>query len=148
MKNLLIAAVALISLVACQSADQKSNGPKLTDAQKQNAVSDTANYTAIKWIDSTYLNLGKVKKGSVVEVSYRFRNAGTKPLVITKVTAGCGCTIPEQPERPFAPGEEGVIRAKFDTQNQHLGENAKTVGVESNTNPPYLNLVFRVEIIE
>ena len=99
MKKLLFVLVAA-GLFACQSAD-KPTEDKLTEAQKDNARKDSANFTTIQWLDSTYLDLGKVKEGQVVEVSFRFKNSGTKNLVIANVSASCGCTVPEKPEKTF-----------------------------------------------
>ena len=83
----------------------------------------------------------------MVEVSYRFKNAGDKNLVIANVSASCGCTVPEKPEKPFAPGEEGVIKAKFNSKGRSKGETRKDVFVTANTKPENLTqLSFRVEI--
>lgn len=148
MKNLFIIVAALFSLAACQSADQKTDGPRLTTEEKRKASTDTANYTSIEWTDSTIIDLGKVKKGAILEVSFPFKNVGNKPLVFISVDAGCGCTVPEKPERAYLPGEEGVIKAAFDTKNQHPGPTAKNVNVTSNTNPPAVTLLFKAEITE
>ncbi len=102
----------------------------------------------MQWLDSTYKDLGKVKEGQVVEVAYRFKNTGTKNLVIANVSASCGCTIPEKPEKPIAPGEEGVIKAKFDSKGRPKGEARKDVFVKANTEPQDQQLSFRVEITE
>jgi hypothetical protein len=146
MKKVYIALmIACAGFVACQSADQKA-APALTDDAKDEAKKDTANYTTIQWIDSTFKDLGKLKEGQVVEVTYRFKNSGTKPLIITNVSASCGCTVPEKPEKPFAPGEEGVIKAKFDSRGRGKGEARKTVFVDANTSPDKHQLNFKVEI--
>ncbi len=138
----------VIGLVACQSADNKTD-KILTQEEKDNASRDSSNFTTIQWLDSTYKDLGKVKEGQVVEVSYRFRNNGDKNLVIANVTASCGCTVPEKPEKPFSPGEEGVIKAKFDSEGRGKGETRKEVFVTANTKPENLTqLSFRVEITE
>ena len=135
-------------LFACQSAD-KNSVKELTQQQKDSVANDSANFTSIQWLDSTYRDLGKIKEGQVVEVSYRFRNAGTKNLVVANVSASCGCTVPEKPEKPFAPGEEGVIKAKFDSKGRPKGETRKEVFVTANTNPEKLTqLSFRVEITD
>ena len=147
MKNLWIILVTC-ALWACHASDKKS-GPVLTDEEKELAAKDSMNFTSIEWIDSTVKNLGKIKEGQVAEVSFRFRNAGEKPLIITNVTASCGCTVPEKPERPFLPGEEGVIRAKFDSRGRPAGENRKDVYVTANTKPETsMQLSFKVEITE
>lgn len=143
---LVISAAAL--LVACKQKDANSTPAATGTLAGSNALADTASYTAIQWLDSTYQDLGKVKKGQVVEISWRFKNAGDKPLVIQSVRPGCGCTVAEKPEAPLAPGEEGTIKGKFDSNNQSEGEHRKTISVDANTkNTPYHQLTFRVEVI-
>jgi hypothetical protein len=146
MKKIIFVLVAA-GLFACQTADKKPV-KELTQAEKDIAAKDSANFTRIQWLDSTFQDLGKVKEGQVVEVSYRFKNAGTKNLVIADVRASCGCTVPEKPEKPVAPGEEGVIKAKFDSKNRPKGENRKDVFVTANTPENSIQLSFKVEITE
>lgn len=151
MKKIVYYLVVMIGFTACASNEKKAetSGPVLSPEEKQKAISDTSNYTTIQWLDSTTLALGKVKKGEVVEVSFRFKNTGDRQLVIKDVMPGCGCTSPEKPQQPFAPGEEGVIRARFDSKNQHLGSHNKPVTVEANTKPSTTHqLYFSVEITE
>lgn len=150
MKKLyIILAVVCAGFMACQSTDQKTAGASATDLSpeaKDEARKDSANFTSIEWLDSSSKDLGKIKEGEVVEVSFRFKNVGSKPLVIANVYASCGCTVPEKPEKPFAPGEEGVIKAKFDSRNRPKGTARKSVFVDANTNPNQHTLNFKVEI--
>lgn len=147
MKKLLFILVTAASIAACKNDEKKET--LLKKDIKPDAVSDTANFTSIQWLDSTFLDLGKIKKGEAVEVTFRFKNTGTKQLVIANVSAGCGCTIPEKPEQPFAPGEEGVIKAKFESSNQSVGPHQKPVYVTANTNSPNpIILNFKVDITE
>ena len=121
----------------------------MTQEQKDQAAKDSANFTTIEWLDSTVKDLGKIKEGQVVEVSYRFKNTGDKPLIIAVVTASCGCTVPEKPEKPIAPGQEDVIKAKFDSKGRPKGEARKDVFVTANTKPESsMQLSFKVEITE
>lgn len=147
MKYLLIIVAAVSMIVSCQSADKKAE-PALTQEEKEKALSDSANFTKIQWLDSTVQDLGKIKEGQVVEVTYHFKNIGEKPLIISDVSASCGCTVPEKPEKAFAPGEEGVIKAKFDSGGQHHGEARKTVYVNANTNPQMTYLSFNLEVTD
>ena len=145
MKNVIVVLLAA-GLFACQSADKNS----VKDQTKsENAVptKGSASATSIQWIDSTFRDIGKVKEGQVIEVTFRFKNTGSTNLVIEEVTASCGCTVPEKPEKPFAPGEEGVIRAKFDSKNR-VGEARKNVYVKSNSGPDTQELSFRVDVIK
>lgn len=147
MKKIILVLIAAVSLAACATNDKKANG--LTQAQRDKALNDTMNYTSIQWLDTTIKELGKVKEGQVVEVTYKFKNNGTKNLVIYDVTASCGCTVPEKPEQPFAPGEEGTIRAKFDSHGRPHGMARKEVYVTANTKPEKSHiLTFNVEITD
>ena len=158
MKKVVVISVAVISLVASKSSDKKATGnmvnkdsltqlmkDSLTGNQTNPPIVDTANNTTIQWLDSTYLDLGKQKEGKEIEITFRFKNTGNKNLVIQSVSAQCGCTIPEKPEKPFAPGEEGVIKAKYNGSGH--GETRKEVYVTANTNPASSHtLTFRADL--
>ncbi len=146
MKKVLFILIAGMSFVACKTNDKKAPGIELSKDDREKAIKDSANFTSIQWLDSTYKDLGQIKEGKQVEVAYRFKNSGTKNLVISDVTASCGCTIPEKPEQAFAPGEDGIIKAKFDSRNKK-GEVRKSVYVTANTNPNSQELIFRADII-
>jgi len=95
------------------------------------AIKDTSNYTTIEWLDSTDQHVGKIDQGQIVEITWHFKNAGVKPLIVANVRAGCGCTGAEGPKEPIAPGKEGVITAKFDSKN-FPGTQRKQVYVKAN----------------
>jgi hypothetical protein len=133
MKKTLIMLVAVIGLFACKSSDKKTAGVVLTKEQKEKMKNDSANFTTLQWIDSVDKNLGKLKKDQSIEITYRFKNTGDKNLIIENVSAQCGCTIPEKPEQAFAPGEEGVIKAKFNGSGS--GVIRKEIYVVANTTP-------------
>lgn len=111
----------------------------------ENALTDTANYTTIQWLDSLQ-NFGKVADGEKVMISFHFKNTGNKPLIITNVAAGCGCTVPEKPEAPIAPGEEGMIKAEFNSAGK-VGQVSKNVSVTCNTLQQNYTLLFEGEVI-
>jgi len=143
MKNFVIIMVAIVCFAGCQSADNKV---KLTDEQKESALKDSSNYTTIQWLDSTFRDFGKVKQGDVLEVSYHFKNTGNKPLIISKVEPGCGCTVAETPKEPIAPGESGEIKGTFDS-NGKAGSQHKSMFVTANTKGKQDHeLVFDVEV--
>jgi len=148
MKKILIALVAAAGLIACKSSDKKTTGPTLSQEERNKAIADTANFTSIQWLDSTFKDLGKIKEGRVIEVTFRFKNNGTKNLVFSNVSASCGCTVPEKPNKPYAPGEEGVIKAKFDSGGKPHGPIRKEIYVMANTNPVSQTLTFGVELTD
>lgn len=103
--------------------------------------------TTIQWIDSVK-NVGTINEGQVVDIVFRFKNTGTKQLVIRDVKASCGCTVAERPEAPIAPGKEGEIKATFNSQGR-LGMNNKTLTVMANTPGDETHqLGFTVEVVK
>ena len=154
MKKLLIVFSAATLMVACKEADKKTSGdPTLDAANAASAAAnsgttapgvDTSNFTSIEWIDKKDQKLPSIKEGDVIDITYRFKNTGTKPLVISDVTASCGCTVPEKPNEPILPGKEGFIKAKFDSHGKP-GPNTKTLTVLANTNGDKI-LTFSVDV--
>jgi hypothetical protein len=148
MKQLYTVLLVAATMVACNQNDKSATAAENSEAQP-NALADTTKYTDIQWIDSTFQDLGKVKLGQVVEISWRFKNVGNKPLIIQSVRPGCGCTVADKPEAPLAPGETGTIKGKFDSKNQSEGEHRKVISVDANTKgTTYHQLNFRVELVK
>lgn len=44
---------------------------------------------------------------------YKFVNTAKEPVAVLSVSTGCGCTRPEYPVKPVAPGESGYIKITF-----------------------------------
>lgn len=141
MKKIALVLVVILAMAACKTKDKSASGPALTAEQKDSILKDSSNYTTIEWIDSTTKELGELKKDQTIEISYRFRNSGNKMLVIQHVQAGCGCTIPKTPEKPYGPGEEGTITATFNGSGH--GPVTKTITVTANTQPTQHILTFK-----
>lgn len=96
--------------------------------------------TSIIMLDSTY-DFGKVTDGQKVTFNYRFRNTGDKPLIIASAVASCGCTVPEKPEEPIAPGETGTLKVVFNSEGR-VGPAHKEIRVTSNAYPAFPTLVL------
>ena len=58
-------------------------------------------------------DFGKIKQGVPVTFNFEFKNISDKPVVVENASASCGCTVPEKPEKPIAPGETGKIKVQF-----------------------------------
>lgn len=76
------------------------------------------------------IDYGTIEKGANGEREFVFTNTGKEPLIITKATGSCGCTVPTWPRQPIAPGESSTIRVKYDTKR--VGPFTKSVTVTSN----------------
>lgn len=68
----------------------------------------------IKFAESSY-NFGTIPEhGGKVSHTFEFTNTGDANLVIIDASADCGCTVPEFPTQPVAPGKKGKIKVTFD----------------------------------
>jgi hypothetical protein len=54
------------------------------------------------------------KKSKAVDIG--FVNNGNEPLVIHRVEASCGCTVPQWPPKPIAPSKKGRIGVTYDAE--------------------------------
>jgi hypothetical protein len=132
--------LATLGLIMCQQSETKPN----TVAAAGTEPMKPKPMTTIQWLDSAR-NIGKIKEGEKVEIAFRFKNIGAEPLVVNNVVVSCGCTVAGKPEKPVMPGEEGVIKATFDS-NGRAGTNHKTMAVYTNTQMGISTLAFDVEV--
>ncbi len=83
------------------------------------------------------VNFGNIKQGESFEYDFEFTNTGTEDLVITTARGSCGCTVPEWPHEPIAPGAKGKIHVKFNSAGKS-NQQTKTVTLQTNASPtPY-----------
>jgi hypothetical protein len=122
-----LAFIVVATFIGCDYADKTPQG--IPEIPKE--AFDSTKFTTIEWIDSTK-DYGKITEGQKLDVSFRFKNTGDKPLIIRTVRPGCGCTAAEPPKAPIAPGEEGAIKASFNSQGRE-GHNSKDIYIEANT---------------
>ncbi len=90
------------------------------------------------------VDYGEIAKGSDGVRVFEFTNTGDAPLIISKVSSSCGCTIPKKPEGPILPGKTGEIQVKYDTNR--VGPIRKAVTVISNADTPTKVLKIKGEV--
>lgn len=77
-------------------------------------------------------NFGIIKEdGGPVSHEFEFLNDGTGNLIIYEASAQCGCTKPEFPKSPVAPGKKGKIKVTYNPIGRP-GPFEKTVTVKTN----------------
>ncbi|GGW23043.1 hypothetical protein GCM10007383_03760 [Arenibacter certesii] len=101
------------------------------------------NGAKIKFKSDT-VDYGEIAKGSDGLRVFEFTNTGNAPLIISKVSSTCGCTIPKKPEAPILPGKTGEIQVKYDTNR--VGPIRKAITVISNADTPTVVLKLKGEI--
>lgn len=65
---------------------------------------------------------------------FTFTNTGSEPLIISDANGSCGCTVPNYPRNPIAPGETGEIEVVYNPGKQ-ANQQTKTVSITANTEP-------------
>ena len=90
------------------------------------------------------IDYGTIEKGSDGVRVFEFTNTGEAPLIISKVSSSCGCTIPKKPEDPILPGQTGEIQVKYDTKR--VGPIRKAITVISNADTPTVILKIKGEV--
>jgi len=105
--------------------------------------------TSISFKETEY-DFGMVMEGEKVVHEYAFTNTGDEPLIISNAKGSCGCTVPDWPREPIAPGASSVIKVQFDSKNKGKvggGLQSKKVTLTANTDPvnTYLTIKGKVD---
>ncbi len=128
-KVILIVMVAALT-TACNNASKKKN--KMDTAVIE--TNDNSTTEPKMTFSSTSWDFGTITEGERVEHTFKFVNDGNSDLVISSATASCGCTIPEWPKEPIAPGEKGEIKVEFNSTGKS-DMVTKDITILANTNP-------------
>ena len=147
-------ALALVMGVSCnQKSDQEdkikaledkiaqleNNNTAVTPVNAQTATpADASTLGAFSFEEMEY-DFGTINEGQVVEHLFNFTNNGQAPLVISNITASCGCTSPDWTKTPVQPGEKGFVKVVFNSTAKS-GSQAPTVTIQANTNPTVTRL--------
>lgn len=85
-------------------------------------------------------DFGNVKENKgAVSHEFTFTNTGDGNLLIIDATATCGCTKPEYPKQPIAPGKKGKIKVTYNPLGRP-GPIDRTVTVKTNGSPKKVRL--------
>lgn len=81
-----------------------------------------------------------------VTCRFVFKNTGKSPLIVVRAVASCGCTEPEHPKVPVAPGKTGEIKVTYHPKGRP-GEFNKNVYVYTNGKPEKYTLLIKGVVI-
>jgi hypothetical protein len=124
--------------------NKKSNIHLNTEVGSIGKASQEREKTAMSFAQSTH-DFGVITEGEVKEYSFQFKNTGNAPLHIEHAKGSCGCTVPQWPKDPVAPGATGQIVVKFNSANK-VGKNSKKVTIVANTEPISTVLTITAEV--
>ncbi len=79
-------------------------------AAAQTKVDDVAKFSKQSY------DVGKLQHNKPYTFDIEFTNISKKPLVVENAYSGCGCTFPQMPKTPIAPGKKGKITVTYDAK--------------------------------
>ena len=128
----IVLAVGIVSLLAFTSCKENASEKIKTDNVAQAAVRDeAAKAVPVMTFEKAEHDFGTIEQGAAQETAFKFTNTGNAPLIITDAKSSCGCTVPNPPKDPIAPGESSELMVKFNGAGQN--QVTKTITVTANT---------------
>jgi len=158
-KTGLMATLLVAMLASCQNSDNSVRDD--ARAAVENAV-QPANQSAVQpaaqtaevptgptttmTFKETEFDFGTITEGEKVSHTYLFTNTGSEPLILSNAKGSCGCTVPQWPREPIAPGETAEVTVEFNSANKRGKKNQK-VTITANTTPPQTFIYLKGEVM-
>ena len=128
-KTLFLAVLVAFGMTSCKdNAAEKVSADNVAAAAERDTQADK--YPVMSFTETTY-DFGTINQGEAQEHVFTFTNTGEADLVIVDAKSSCGCTVPQYPKTPIAPGETGEMLVKFNGSGKN--QVSKTVTVTANT---------------
>ncbi|MCH3924679.1 MAG: DUF1573 domain-containing protein [Bacteroidales bacterium] len=135
MKKILFVLLISIIVFSCNSGKNKGDIN----------INVVENMAGIKF-DNDVIDFKTLNSGEKVTGSFKFTNTGDHDLVISDVSANCGCTVADYPHDAIKPGKTGLITVTYDSQGAKGFRIQKIVTVLANTNPARTNLKIVADV--
>lgn len=153
-QGILIAGISGIFWTSCDTENKTGSDKKKLDASlinnprsaETNEAIATKGLATMDFTD-TFHDFGKMHEGEVASYDFKFTNNGKAPLLISNAAGTCGCTVPEYPREPIAPGQSAIIGVKFNSANK-TGLQNKTVNIFTNSNKGTHSLNIKAEVMD
>lgn len=139
--------VVIASLIVCCTIFSLFASVSSQDISESGTLTTENTYAPHLALDSTYIDLGRIPRGSIAEGTMRFRNTGHSDLQITRIFSECGCTVPSYSTDPIPPGGEGEIKVRFKSKSRPTGMFYKTLRIRSNADNTRVNLTVKGRIL-
>ncbi len=126
---LALSAISMMAFTSCK--DNASNKIKSDNVAEAAQRDEVGKKVPVMEFEESEHDFGTIEQGTPQETAFKFKNTGNAPLIITNATSSCGCTVPNPPKEPIAPGETGELIVKFNGSGQN--QVSKTITVTANT---------------
>ena len=110
MKRIFLAAAALVSVIAVNAQTQAKTADDMVKVNQEKH------------------DFGKILQGKPVDYYFELTNKTDKPIVVENTWASCGCTTPEKPTEPIAPGATAKLKVQYNASG--MGHFDKQVSIK------------------
>jgi hypothetical protein len=164
MKKVLFPAYILVGalLFSCEQKSNNDQADKIAELEQKLArieatqpimpvnaeteiAADPATLGAFSF-DQMEFNFGTIIEGKEVQHVFNFVNNGSSPLIISNISASCGCTTPDWTKTPINPGDKGFVKVSFNSTGK-AGAQSPVVTIQANTNPAVTRLRLTGNVI-
>lgn len=133
-------------VISCGTNSEEYSTTLVNNPLTADGKIDSASMPKFNFYETEH-DFGRIIAGEKVSYVFKFKNVGKSNLLISSVSASCGCTVPEFSKKPIKPGDEGTISVTFDSKGRS-GLQKKTVTILANTLPNTLFLQIHAQVIE
>ena len=133
MKRIVLSLLVVFVLISCETNNSNISTDLVNNPVSADGINKGVNVPVIQF-EKTEHDFGKILQGEQVSYTFKFKNVGDAPLLITSIEKTCGCTSPEFTRTPVKPGDDGKITITYDSKG-HKGFQNKRLIVKANTNP-------------
>ena len=131
-------------MISCETNDSKISTSLVNNPSSADGTAKSNNTPVIRF-ETTEYDFGKILQGEQVSHTFKFKNVGNAPLIISSIEKTCGCTTPDFSSKPIKPGESGKITITYDSKG-HKGFQNKRLIVKANTNPSETILRIKAQV--
>ena len=143
-----VLALLAMFFFSCGNASKgKEEGARIaTDTAAADSLSKAAAQLGKVEFEESAFDFGQVKEGAQVKHTFVLKNTGDAPIIISKVTASCGCTQPEFSKSPILPGGTSEIHVTFNSEGQ-VGKQQKIITIQSNASNGLTTVQLKGEVL-
>ncbi len=137
----------LLITVLLYSCNEEKQGVDSSDVHVSATADGRINSSLpeIKFEEEVF-DFGKITQGEVVSHDFIFKNIGNSNLIISNAAGSCGCTVPQWPKEPVAPGKSGKLNVVFSSEGKK-GLQEKTITIATNCEPATRVIRIKADVI-
>lgn len=148
-KSISLAVLASLMFFSCKKENAGHTHQTATEQAipaEPKVIDPNAKYGTMDFVGLEH-DFGDINGEDKVETVFNFRNNGEADIIISNAKGSCGCTVPDYPKEPIAPGESGQIKVSFSPKGKNGMQN-KTVTLTTNSKTGVETLHIKANIIK